>query len=576
MNRQSLHADDQSGGKDARQRGRAPSGGSSSGRGSWFGLRPATLLALVGIAALLVPLSALSQPADSTSEGGKLAQLRKQFGLSQANLGDVDPTSETIRLATLGLKNVAVTLLWDRANHYKKVEDWTNLSAALEQMTKLQPNFYSVWDFQAHNLSYNISVEFDDYHDRYAWVMKGIEFLRQGIGYNQREPRLQGRMGWFIGQKIGRADEKVQYRRLFKADDDFHERDRPGRTLPERDNWLVGNEKYHAGQQLADSGAPLRTTALIFHSEPMMTMINYARALEDDGVFGSAARAGWEKAGKEMRDFAVREIPTTWDVPIRLGLREEELSRASRINEELETLLPGQFKAMEEKLQAALPQELKDATAVPPMDRNDAQQRAAYAAQELTRVSWPMVARESPADVGNKARTLARQWLEANETAEIIDRYREIVNFDFWRACCEAEVTEPALRAREAAWSAAKEYGNARLQPAKKFYEDAFAAWREVLDSSTILRKDTITNEDINDLIVSYRKVLEQLDEPFPKPFVLQDVVDRSLPLAPPSMPPGMSGAPDTNPNTPPVNTPRPTGPTRDPEVPPDARPPGT
>jgi hypothetical protein len=30
-------------------------------------LRPSTLLALVGIAALLVPLSALSQPADSTS-----------------------------------------------------------------------------------------------------------------------------------------------------------------------------------------------------------------------------------------------------------------------------------------------------------------------------------------------------------------------------------------------------------------------------------------------------------------------------------------------------------------------------
>ncbi len=575
MNRQSLHGNDSSGGnpagQDGKRRGNAPSGKASSGHGSWLGLRPSTLLALVGIAALLVPLSALSQPADSTSEGGKLAQLRKQFGLSQASLGEVDPTSETIRLATLGLKNVAVTLLWDRANHYKKVEDWTNLSAALEQMVKLQPNFYPVWDFQAHNLSYNISVEFDDYHDRYAWVMKGIEFLRQGIGYNQREPRLQGRMGWFIGQKIGRADEKVQYRRLFKADDDFHERDRPGRTLPERDNWLVGNEKYHAGQQLADSGAPLRTTALIFHSEPMMTMINYSRALEDDGLFGAAARAAWEKAGKEMRDFAVREIPTTWDVPIRLGLREEELSRASRINEELETLLPGQFLAMEERLRDGLAPEMKEAVAVPPMDRTDAQQRAAYMAQEMTRVSWPMVAREAPADVRDKARNLSRQWLEANETAEIINRYREIVNFDFWRACCEAEVTEPALRAREATWSAAKEFENARLQPAKKFYEDAFVAWREVLDASPILRNDTITNEDINDYIVRYRKVLEQLDEPFPRPFVLQDVVDRSLPIAPPPMPAGMSG----DSNTPPVNTPRPTGETRELEVPPDARPPG-
>ena len=185
-------------------------GGRRKPAAAWLGLRPGTLLALVGIAVLLVPLSALSQPADSASKGGKLARLRDQFGLSQANLGEVDPTSEAMRLATLGLKNVAVTLLWDRANHYKKVEDWTNLSAVLEQMTKLQPNFYSVWDFQAHNLSYNISVEFDDYRDRYAWVIKGIEFLRQGIGYNSREPRLLGRMGWFIGQKIGRSDEKKQ------------------------------------------------------------------------------------------------------------------------------------------------------------------------------------------------------------------------------------------------------------------------------------------------------------------------------------------------------------------------------
>jgi len=566
---------EQSSSRDARgdegRSGSSPRGRGRTGRAAWLGLRPGTLLALVGIAALLVPLSALSQPADSESAGGKLARLRKQFGLSQASLGEVDPSSETIRLATLGLKNVAVTLLWDRANHYKKVEDWTNLSAALEQMVKLQPNFYPVWDFQAHNLSYNISVEFDDYHDRYAWVMKGIEFLRQGIGFNQYEPRLLGRMGWFIGQKIGRADEKVQYRRLFKADDDFHQRDRPGRTLPERDNWLVGNEKYHAGQQLADSGAPLRTTALIFHSEPMMTMINYARALEEDGVFGSAARAGWEKAGREMQDFAQREIPTTWDVPIRLGLREDELARASRINEELERLLPGQFKAMEDRRMAELPSDQREAIAVPPMDRNDSQARAAYQAQEYLRVTWPMVAREAPADVRGKARDLARQWLEANETAEIIDRYREIVNFDFWRASCEAEVTEPALRARESTWQAAKEFQGARLQPAKKAYEDAFAAWREVLDASTILRNDSMTNEDIYGYITQYRQVLEQLDEPFPKPFILQDVVDRSLPLAPTGMPGGMPN----DGTTPPIQTPPPTGPTREPEVPPDARPPG-
>jgi len=492
---------------------------------SWLGLRPGTLLALVGIAVLLVPLSALSQPADSASKGGKLAKLREEYALSQANLGEVDPTSESMRLATLGLKNVAVTLLWDRANHYKKTEDWTNLSAVLEQMTKLQPNFYSVWDFQAHNLSYNISVEFDDYHDRYAWVMKGIEFLRQGISYNLREPRLLGRMGWFIGQKVGRSDEKKEYRRLFKADDDFHERDRPGRTLPERDNFLVAREKYIEGQKIADGGAPLKTTALIFHSEPMMSAINYAKALEEDGTFGVAARDAWKLAGDEMRRFSVREIPTTWEVPIRLGMREAELARAERLSEELEQLLPGQFKALEESKRSALTAEQKAALDVSPMERTDEQHKAAFFATQSMRVDWPMVVREAPADVRVRAKELLRQWSEAVETAEIIDRYRLIVNFDVWRATCEAEITEPGIRARDAVWRAEKDFQNAKLQPAKLAFEEAFAAWREVFDASPLLRADDITQRDITDIVARYRKVLEQLDEPFPNPFILQDML---------------------------------------------------
>ena len=110
-------------GDNTRENGRA--------RPSWLGLRPETLLSLVGIVALLVPLSLLSQPADSEGSGGVLARMRKARGLSQANLGEIDPAGETMLFATLGLKNVATTLLWDRANHYKKVEDWANLSATL-------------------------------------------------------------------------------------------------------------------------------------------------------------------------------------------------------------------------------------------------------------------------------------------------------------------------------------------------------------------------------------------------------------------------------------------------------------
>ena len=233
--------------------------------------------------------------------GGKLAQLRNEYNLSQVNLGEVDPASETIKLATLGLRGVAVNLLWEKANYYKKIEDWTNLTATLEQLAKLQPNFITFWKFQAWNLTYNVSVEFDDYHDRYYYVRRGIQFLQEGERYNADNPQLLWDLGWFIGQKIGRADEYVQYRRLFKEDDDFHPADR---TPDERDNWLVGKEWYLKAIDAVDNkGKSLgRKSPRDFYSSPAKSQMNYAEAIEEEGYFDKARRA-WMKAGEEWRQF---------------------------------------------------------------------------------------------------------------------------------------------------------------------------------------------------------------------------------------------------------------------------------
>ncbi len=182
------------------------------------------------IVVLLLPLSYLSQPRTTESEGGKLAQMRDEYGLSQADLGEIDPTSEALKLVTLGMRGPAVNIMWQKANEYKKTEDWMGFSAALQQIIRLQPNFINVWRFQAWNLSYNISVEFDDYHDRYLLGDEGDQFHHRRHQHNKNEPRLLYDVGWFIGYKIGRADEKVQYRKLFREDDDFQRQPRAGQT----------------------------------------------------------------------------------------------------------------------------------------------------------------------------------------------------------------------------------------------------------------------------------------------------------------------------------------------------------
>jgi hypothetical protein len=55
-------------------------------------------------------------------------------------------------------------------------------------------------------------------------------------------------------------------------------------------------------------------------------------------------------------------------------------------------------------------------------------------------------------------------------------------------------------------------------------------AWREVLDASQVLRDDQITKDDLNEVVDRYRKLLEQLDEPFPSSFPLQDILNPKTP----------------------------------------------
>ena len=106
-----------------------------------------------------------------------------------------------MKLSTFGMRGVATAVLWLKSNDYKKKKDWTNFAAALNQIIRLEPHFASVWQHQAWNIAYNVSVEFDDYRERYRWVIKGIEFLIRGVDYNKKNPRLYADVGWDIAQR---------------------------------------------------------------------------------------------------------------------------------------------------------------------------------------------------------------------------------------------------------------------------------------------------------------------------------------------------------------------------------------
>ncbi|MHB1034614.1 MAG: hypothetical protein ACYC35_04635 [Pirellulales bacterium] len=482
------------------------------------------------VVVLLLPLSYLSQPATSDtptakgSPGGLLAQVRHEHGLSQADLGQIDPTSETIKLATLGLRGIAADILWSKANEYKMTKNWTGLSATLEQMRRVQPNFISVWRFQAWNLSYNVSVEFDDYRDRYFWVIKGINYLKDGAKYNEKEARLLWDIGWFTSEKIGRADEHVQFRRLFKEDDDFHG---PLRPKALRDNWLVGKEWYLAAQRLVDfEKAPLvGINPLLFHSDPAKCQVFYAAALEEDGTFGEVAGAAWNKASREWQEYGARDIPTYEGTLVRLNDLEQFQEKAKKLIAALDALVPGLREKIVAEKRSTLSAEARQALDTPVEKRTSEQHVLVEQAEPKIAVTHLEVADRIQGPQRKQAHQLAQEAADAQEQARSINQARMVVNFEYWRTRCLAERTDNALTARQALYNGDRAYDDADMDTARKNYEDGFQKWRKVLDQFPTLVEDTTTGDDLMEAIQKYRKILDQIDEKFPEKFILQDVI---------------------------------------------------
>jgi hypothetical protein len=500
---------------------------------------------LVAIAVLWIPISLLSQPASvdafgNRSPGGKLARERDEYHLSQAALGKIDPASETMKLATLGMRGVAVQLLWNSLHHYQMVEDWSSVSAVVNQIIRLQPNFFSVWDFEAHNQSYNISVEFDDYRDRFYWVMKGIEFLKDGYQYNATDPRFLARIGWIYGNKIGKADEHVQYRRLFTK-----QQQEKGERLT--DNWLVSNDWYKQAQALVDSGRRLRVyvrgesldrrekdkpgqkapSPLLFHSEAAMALINYADTIEEEGVFGNQAKGAWENAAHEWQLYADRELPTPYGYTVRLNQLEEYKAKIKDCEARLEKLLPGQHESIRQAKIAKLTTDERSAFDKKPAERTGEEANTANVAESKVNVSWDEVALRAPADLRPEARLLAEELVTDAQMAGTIDTYRDIVNYNYWLTRCQAEPTEDCLEARRLLNKASTSYDSGELFEARKAYEESFAKWRKVLDKFPILRNNNIMADELVDEIDKYKKAIGKIPgEKFPDNFILQDMVD--------------------------------------------------
>jgi hypothetical protein len=438
------------------------------------------------IVALLIPLSFIARPATSQSgterldTGGQLATLRGQYNLSPAKLGEIDPASETMRLMSLGFRSVAATSLWLNAIDAQSVKDWDRFGASLDTLMKIQPNFHKVWDFQAHNMSYNTSVEFDDYEKRYTWVKKGLDLLRRGLTYNSRDHRFTDTLGRYTGQKIGKSDEKIEFRQLFRYDDDYHaslddifDRDSYDAGQYGKDNWMLAYQWFNYSVAMVEQGiggekAALRTREVMFYMNRPAQLRNHVISLQTEFPSEESFKFKWQAAHDEWNAFGQRELRGSGQVRISLeGMLDAEIDLRSA-RKELDQFAPGTRDRLlaDIETQINLTEEdkrLLNASSEALTEEEHVKARAVMARvqranQNIDEMVLAAVAHEDLSDAKQAYNRIA----DAYNRLRVIDLDRSTINYQFWKERTAVEMSDGALEAHQAFYNAHEKHRSAR------------------------------------------------------------------------------------------------------------------
>jgi hypothetical protein len=123
----------------------------------------------------------------------RINHLRRE---SNPNSLYLDP-SETIPMILLGsFRGVLVDFLWIRGIARLEEKKFYELLAINNLIAKLQPQFPSVWIFQAWNMSYNIAYEWESPENKWKWIKAGLEFAEKGALKNPTSGDLLFEIGY--------------------------------------------------------------------------------------------------------------------------------------------------------------------------------------------------------------------------------------------------------------------------------------------------------------------------------------------------------------------------------------------
>lgn len=108
-------------------------------------------------------------------------------------------------------RSLMVNLAFNRAEEYKRLGRYYDAMELARWICRLQPRLPAVWQFQAWNMAWNISVTTFTPEERWNWVYNGARLLRdEGLPHNRRAINIYKDLAWIYVNKMA------------KPVDDFH------------------------------------------------------------------------------------------------------------------------------------------------------------------------------------------------------------------------------------------------------------------------------------------------------------------------------------------------------------------
>ena len=515
------------------------------------------------IGGLLIPLAMVSRPetrneiGEIKDAGGVLSALRDKHNLSQAKMSEIDPASETMKLASLGLRGVAVNMLWMQAMEHSKNENYDQLASTLQTLTKVQPNFVKVWEYQAHNLAYNVSMEFDDYEYRYSWVKKGLAFLKRGIPYNKRDHRVPSKLGFFTGNKFGKSDESLSFRRMFRKDDEFHRKmsdflnpDDYDQVGYGHDTWKMAYQWYDLSRKMVEEqSCPQREGDMLFYMYRPAQIRHQALSLQDEFRSEEILMEIWRRADEEWQEYGKEEISNTLGLVVSMESMAKYESDIDVQRKILDTMAPEGTRAemMKDLMQQAdLTEDQKAVMQLAPDERTDEQNVLARRITDfLSNMAGNIdraIALEAPEENATDAEKAVLRIVELQNQILTIDKNSNTINYRYWRARNKAESSELTISARQALYDAKQmwrqsiyddEYDfdyktkkkTVTKQGAISLYLSAFSKWQSVFDEYPELT-DGLLADQLKESVDTYYDMLKVTNREWPENFPMQQFVD--------------------------------------------------